>query len=155
MSEVAETMIVRAVGMSDAVAWEALFRDYISFYKATVADCVIATTWQRLVAGSDNMHGLVAVSADDNVIGLAHLVFHRSTWSPTWYCYLEDLYVDESMRGSGAGRALIAAAYGEADKRGATRTYWATQAENSVARRLYNDVGELTEFVQYRRPDAR
>ncbi|PPC87372.1 MAG: GNAT family N-acetyltransferase [Hyphomicrobium sp.] len=155
MSEVAETMIVRAVELSDAVAWDALFRDYIAFYKATVADGVIATTWQRLVAGSDNMHGLVAVNADGSVIGLAHLVFHRSTWSPTWYCYLEDLYVDETMRGSGAGRALIAAAYGEADKRGATRTYWATQTENSVARRLYDDVGELTEFVQYRRPEAR
>lgn len=149
------TITVRAVSPSDAEAWEALFRDYIAFYKASVADGVIATTWERIVAGTDNMHGLVAAGSDGAVIGFAHLVFHRSTWSPTWYCYLEDLYVDENRRGTGAGRALIAAAYAEADKRDATRTYWATQAENIVARRLYDDVGELTEFVQYRRADER
>ena len=145
------TLSVRTVEPSDAVPWETLFRAYITFYKASVSDAVIATTWQRLVAGSDNMVGLVAVDADGGIIGLANLVFHRSTWSATWYCYLEDLYVNESRRGGGVGRALIAATYDAADKRGATRTYWATQSANSVARRLYDDVGELTDFVQYRR----
>jgi GNAT superfamily N-acetyltransferase len=78
-------------------------------------------------------------------------VFHRSTWSPTTYCYLEDLYVDRGVRRHGTGRALIEAVYKEADKRGSTRTYWATKADNRQARRLYDRVSSLSDFVQYRR----
>ena len=96
------------------------------------------------------MMALVATE-DDRVYGIANLVFHRSTWSPDWYCYLEDLFVAPEARGKGVGRALIEAAYAEADRRGATRTYWATQAKNATARALYDRLGVLTEFVQYRR----
>ena len=76
------------------------------------------------------------------------MLFHRSTWSPTTYCYLEDLYVDRDVRRHGTGRALIKAVYEEADKRGATRTYWATKEDNRQARRLYDRVATLSPFVQ-------
>ena len=44
-------------------------------------------------------------------VGLAHILFHRSTWSNGWYCYLEDLFVDPARRQKGTGRALIEAVY--------------------------------------------
>jgi GNAT superfamily N-acetyltransferase len=59
--------------------------------------------------------------------------------------------VAPEARGLGVGRALIEATYAEADFRGATRTYWATQESNATARALYDRVGTLTDFVQYRR----
>jgi len=142
---------VRRMEARDKDAWRRLFGDYIAFYRADVPEPVIEATWRRLLSGSDGMVGLVAVGDDDRPIGLAHLVFHVSTWSPTAYCYLEDLYVDAASRGSGAGRALIAATYAEADRRGATRTYWATETGNAEARRLYDRVATLSPFVQYRR----
>jgi GNAT superfamily N-acetyltransferase len=143
---------IRPIQDTDAADWDRLFRAYIDFYRAAVPDDVIASTWGRALAGIDGLHGLIAVDvASGAALGIATLVFHRSTWSPTWYCYLEDLYVEGSTRGRGVGRALIEASYAEADRRGATRTYWATQEGNDVARRLYDEVGELTEFVQYRR----
>jgi GNAT superfamily N-acetyltransferase len=80
-----------------------------------------------------------------------HAVFHPSTWSPTAYCYLEDLFVAREARHHGTGEALIEAVYKEADKRGATRTYWATKEDNATARRLYDRVAKLSPFVQYRR----
>ena len=47
------------------------------------------------MAGPADFHiALVAVNAADRPFGLAHVFFHRSTWSPTQYCYLEDLFVD-------------------------------------------------------------
>lgn len=142
---------VRALAETDKARWQALFQGYIEFYRAQVAPEVIESTWQRLSSNSDGLTALVAVNRDGVAIGLAHLLFHRSTWSPTWYCYLEDLFVDPAARGRGTGLALIAATYAEADRRGATRTYWATQAGNAKARRLYNKTGVLTDFVQYRR----
>ncbi len=142
---------VRAIAARDEERWRDLFEGYVTFYEASVPEAAIALTWRRLLAGEDGMTGFVAVDESDRPIGLAHLVFHRSTWSETWYCYLEDLFVDPGARGTGAGRMLIAATYAEADRRGASRTYWATQDTNIRARRLYDSIGVLTEFVQYRR----
>ena len=144
-------IVVRPIAACDEKRWRELFQGYVTFYEATVAESVVALTWRRLLAGDDGMAGLVAVDEADRPIGLANLVFHRSTWSETCYCYLEDLFADPSVRGTGVGRALINATYAEADRRGATRTYWATQETNTTARRLYDRAGVLTEFVQYRR----
>ena len=83
--------------------------------------------------------------------GFAHVLFHRSTWSPTYYCYLEDLYVDPLERGQGAGRALIEATFAEADSRQCTRTYWMTERSNDTARRLYDRLAREAGLVQYRR----
>ncbi len=142
---------VRPVVASDEAAWLKLFRDYIVFYKASVPDAIIAETWRRLLNREDNMMALIAIDGSGNAIGIAALVFHRSTWAANWYCYLEDLFVAPQARGLGVGRALIEAVYAEADRRGADRTYWATQDDNATARELYDRVGNLTEFVQYRR----
>ena len=49
------------------------------------------------------------------------------------------------------GRALIEATYKEADVRGCTRTYWATQEFNYRARALYDQLATKSVFVQYRR----
>jgi GNAT superfamily N-acetyltransferase len=143
---------VRRLEARDREAWERLFRAYIEFYHAKVPEEVIALTWQRLLAGSaGDPIGLVAVDDADVPFGAAHALFHRSTWSPTWYCYLEDLFVDPARRKAGAGRALIEAVYREADARGCTRTYWVTEEGNATARALYERVATKVPFVQYRR----
>ncbi len=142
---------VRPLAPRDRQAWEALFRDYIAFYRETVPDDVIAATWARIVGPSPEIEGLVAVDAADRALGIALVVLHRSTWSATGYCYLEDLYVTPEARGRGVGRALIEAVYRLADARGATRTYWVTEADNATARALYDRVATRAPFVQYRR----
>jgi GNAT superfamily N-acetyltransferase len=145
---------VRPVENKDEGRWRELFDAYIVFYQESVPQHIKDLTWQRIAGAEDGMAGLVATDDNGRVIGLANLVFHRSTWSATQYCYLEDLFADPSVRGQGVGRALIEATYAAADARGACRTYWATQETNATARKLYDRVGELTPFVQYRRPDV-
>jgi GNAT superfamily N-acetyltransferase len=146
------TVRVRRLEAKDKAAWLPLFKAYIEFYKATVPDDVIEVTWQRLLSGADGVHiGFVAVNDTDKPIGIAHVLFHRSTWSPTWYCYLEDLFVEPTLRAQGVGRRLIEAVYQEADQRECTRTYWTTQEFNYRARGLYDQVASKSPFVQYRR----
>ncbi len=143
---------VRRVEPGDEAAWLRLFKAYVEFYKAAVPADVFELTWQRLLSDEEgSMVGLVAVDERSQIVGLATLVFHRSTWSPTCYCYLEDLFVDAGVRGKSIGRALIQAVYAEADARGATRTYWATEETNYRARGLYDQLATKTHFLQYRR----
>jgi GNAT superfamily N-acetyltransferase len=143
---------VRRLEARDKTAWLELFKGYIAFYKASVTDEVIETTWSRLMREEPGFHiALVAVNDRDVPIGIAHVLFHRSTWSPTWYCYLEDLFVSPAERARGVGRALIEAVYREADARQCTRTYWATQEFNYRARALYDQLATKSPFVQYRR----
>ncbi len=144
-------VVVRPVDVKDEARWRELFDAYIEFYKETVPQAIKDSTWQRIAAAEDGMAGLVAIDETGLVVGIANVVFHRSTWSATHYCYLEDLFADPSVRGQGVGRALIEATYALADARGVCRTYWATQETNATARKLYDRVGELTPFVQYRR----
>ena len=51
-------------------------------------------------------------------MGMVQWIFHRSCWTAGDYCYLQDLFVDESVRGSGVGRGLIEHVYAQARRRG-------------------------------------
>ena len=143
---------IRRLAARDKAAWLPLFKGYIEFYKATIAEAIIEETWRRLIDGVPDFHiGLVAVGDDDRPVGIAHVLFHRSTWTTGHYCYLEDLFVEPTLRARGVGRALIEAVYREADARGCARTYWLTQEFNYRARGLYDQVATKSPFVQYRR----
>jgi GNAT superfamily N-acetyltransferase len=142
---------VRPIRVEDRDGWLPLWHGYNDFYRNDPTEEVTQATFRRLCQGSDGLFGLVAVDDEGRLVGLAHLVFHPSTWTTASYCYLEDLFVSGEGRGSGAGRALIESAYAEADRRGADRVYWHTQQYNAPARSLYDVVGHPTSFVVYER----
>ncbi|PQA88894.1 GNAT family N-acetyltransferase [Hyphococcus luteus] len=141
--------VIRPIAASDEAAWRALWRAYLDFYGKT--DLPPAHT-DRLFAGLMKGEPYFAFVAekDGAVIGFVHGLPHPSTWSETGYCYLEDLYVDKAARGSGAGRALINAVYDEAKRRNLSRVYWHTDHGNETARKLYDKVATLSDFVHYR-----
>lgn len=143
---------VRRLQDRDRDRWLELWGAYLSFYRAEVPDEVTELAFTRLRDGAQGMLGLVAVASDGEPVGLAHLVFHPSTWSGTTYCYLEDLYVHPAARGRGVSQALFDAVFAEAKMRGSDRAYWHTQQFNAAARSLYDTVGRLTSSVVYERP---
>lgn len=96
------------------------------------------------------MHALAAVM-EGRIVGLVHYIFHRSCWTAGPYCYLQDLYTEETLRGQGVGRALIEAVYVAAKAADASRVYWLTHETNTNAMALYDKVAERTGFVQYRK----
>jgi GNAT superfamily N-acetyltransferase len=141
---------VRPLEPRDFEAWLGLWNGYNSFYRNEVAAEVTENTFRRLHEGADGFFGLVA-EHDGGLVGLAHAIFHPSTWTTRSYCYLEDLFVSRAHRGSGAARALIEGIYAEVDRRGADSVYWHTQSYNAPARSLYDQVARPTSFVVYER----
>ncbi|KAF6262476.1 acyl-CoA N-acyltransferase [Scenedesmus sp. NREL 46B-D3] len=146
-------VIVRPLQASDKARWQVLFNDYIAWYKSSVPDDTIELCWQRLMEGGEGNHICLVAQQEPSglVVGLAHVLLHRSTWCATHYCYLEDLYVDGTARAQGVGRALIQAVYRLADERGAPKVYWQTQEQNYRARGLYDTMGRKSQFILYER----
>ena len=79
---------------------------------------------------------LLGAYVDGKLTGIVQYLYHRSTWTPGNYCYLQDLFVAESGRGHGVGRALIEAVYEKAKADGCSRVHWLTQTTNAQARIL-------------------
>jgi GNAT superfamily N-acetyltransferase len=138
------------VEQPDFDSWRRLWDGYLGFYRAKLTEETTITTFDRLVNQADGLVGLVALDGA-KLVGFAHLVFHPSTWSTAPYCYLEDLFVAPAARGRSTARELIEAAYDEADRRGASNTYWHTQQYNGAARSLYDQVAHPTSFLVYER----
>jgi GNAT superfamily N-acetyltransferase len=140
---------VRALERGDRTRWEPLWRAYLVFYRAQWSDEVADATFARIFDPLEPVHALVADRSGE-LIGLTHYLFQRSTWLLNPQCYLQDLYTSEAARGSGVGRALIAAVAAAAKEAGAARVYWHTHESNAVARGLYDAVAVNTGFIQYR-----
>ena len=142
-------MTIRELTHEDYDSWIELWWGYLSFYREDIGEQVTAATFERLCAQTNGMFALVAVDADERLLGFAHSLVHPSTWSLTGYCYLEDLFVARDARGGEVSRSLIEATAAIARERGVKRLYWHTQQFNGAARSLYDTVGTLTSFVVY------
>ena len=129
--------------------WLPLWRGYQQFYEVEIDRETTDLTWRRLLDPSEPMFVLGALKAG-RLVGIVHFLFHRSTWTKGDYCYLQDLFTASEARGSGVGRALIAAVCDRATAQGASRVYWLTREDNATAIALYEKVALRTGFIQYR-----
>ena len=139
---------VRQIQVGDKSAWQELYFDYLKFYETSPSDVNSELLWDRLTNPEPQIQALVA-EANGVVIGIAHFHYQLSTWSDTSYCYLEDLYVAEDARENGVAKALIQQVQELAIKQGCTELFWITKESNSIARKLYDKVANLSDFVRY------
>jgi GNAT superfamily N-acetyltransferase len=101
-----------------------------------------------LAPGGEGM--LLGARRGGELLGYACLFWSFTSLVPAETVLMNDLYVVESARGEGVGRALIAASAAVARERGAHHLEWATQPGNRRAQRLYDSTGaERSEWVVY------
>lgn len=143
-------LVIRPFTSGDRQGWDPLWQGYLTFYKASLPPEATDTTWARLLDPAEPMHGIAAV-LDGEIVGIVHYIYHRSTWTPGNYCYLQDLFTSEKARNRGVGRALIEAVYERAKADGASRVYWLTHETNETAKVLYEKVASRSGFIQYRK----
>lgn len=143
-------LLIRPIRPDERAAWEPLWNGYLTFYETAVQREVTDVAWRRMHDPAEPMFGLGAY-ADGSLIGIVHYLFHRSFWTVGNYCYLQDLFVSETARGKGAGRALIEAVEKEARAAGASRVHWLTKEDNRTARALYDTLADRSGFIQYRK----
>lgn len=90
-----------------------------------------------LVANDDTV--LFLASVDDEIVGSLTLAFYRiPTGMKAW---IEDVVVDDAVRGRGVGRLLNEAALAEAQRRGAKDVSLTSRPSREAANRLYQRIG--------------
>ncbi len=144
------SITVRPLAAVDHDAWLPLWQGYQDFYGVALPPGVTTATWLRMLDPAEPVAGLAALDGE-RLVGLAHYIFHRSTWMIADTCYLQDLYVAPDLRGRGVARRLIEAVYAAADEAGAGQVYWQTHGTNFTARSLYDRLAIHAGFIVYER----
>ena len=132
---------------ADRPRWTELWTAYLQFYDTVLPPEQYDHTWQRLMSGA-GLYGF-ALRHEGRLAGITHYLFHESAWTMKPTVYLQDLFVDAAVRGQGGGRELIQAVGDAARAAGATRMYWQTRQDNSVARRLYDRLAQHMGSIVY------
>jgi GNAT superfamily N-acetyltransferase len=95
---------------------------------------------------------LLALGDDDSPVGLALWYRTFSTWEGVPGLFLEDLYIGESARASGLGKALLTALARIVVKNGWRRLEWNVLRWNTDAITFYDGLGgrPLDDWLTYR-----
>ena len=151
-TETRHPLIVRPVRQSDRESWTPLWDGYNAFYgrsgTTALPEAVTNLTWERFFVPEEPVHALVA-DRGDQLLGLVHYLFHRTTTKIGMTCYLNDLFTSCHARGQGVGRALIDGVCDAARRQGCESVYWLTHETNVIARRLYDQLADNSGFVRY------
>jgi GNAT superfamily N-acetyltransferase len=123
---------------------------YQRFYEVeNVDDTRNRAFFRRFLAPSEDGL-LLGARSEGRLVGYACLYWHFSSLEACESVLLNDLFVDESARGQGVGRALIEAAAAVAREREVPFVEWSTAPDNVTAQRLYDSTGaERTEWYSY------
>jgi len=130
-------------------AWRSEYGRYAAAVGAPVDDAVAATVWSWLLRRAHGVEGVLAVDGE-RLVGFAHFRPFPRTLDGNEACFLDDLWVTESHRGTGLGRALIQRVCDVARERGWTEVRWVTDGANAGAQRLYDRIATTWGLKTYR-----
>ncbi len=150
MDEVPAEVQIAPIEAAELESLLPLIAAYQRFYEADGIDERRNRSFFRrfLAPSEDGM--LLGARAGEKIVGYACLYWHFSSTQAVETVLMNDLFVSESARGQGVGRALIEASSAVARERGAAQLEWATAPDNHTAQRLYDSTGaERSEWVEY------
>jgi len=143
---------IRRVEPADVPAVVGLVRELADYEKA-LDQCGLTAEQLHtaLFRRSPALFGHVAV-VDGVVVGCALWFLNFSTWEGVHGIYLEDLYVQPAHRGSGLGRALLAALARECVEQGYARLEWSVLDWNEPSIGFYRSLGAagMEEWTTFR-----
>ncbi|MDP9019027.1 MAG: GNAT family N-acetyltransferase [Candidatus Eremiobacteraeota bacterium] len=130
-------------------AWYPLYESYSRDVGSPVTPHIAQVVWGWI---HDTQHPLEAVMAlrDGQLVGFTNYRPFPRTLDANEACFLDDLYVAESERGSGLAQSLIANLVRIAHDRGWTHVRWVAEQGNARARKLYDRISEQMDLVTYR-----
>jgi ribosomal protein S18 acetylase RimI-like enzyme len=140
--------VIRQIASDDRRAWKDLYKSYLEFYESEPIASSTELLWERLVSSPAIIQSFVA-QLNGELVGIVHFQYQLSTWTHTYHCYLEDLYVAKEHRGNGIARALIEAVRASALEEKCSELFWITKESNKTAQKLYDKLATKSDFIRY------
>lgn len=111
----------------------------------------VEETKEKLFGKNSTVEAIICED-DGTPIGHAIYFYNYSTWLGKNGIYLEDLYVSESKRGKGGGKAMLKYLAKKAVSEDCGRFEWSCLDWNKPSRDFYESIGaiSLDEWVGYR-----
>jgi GNAT superfamily N-acetyltransferase len=134
-------MIVRRARADDVPAILRLIRALATYEREPDAVHATEQMLNETLFGTDVRVFAHVAEIEDEIAGMAVWFLNYSTWTGRPGIYLEDLFVSETARGTGAGRALFRALAREAVEKGYARIDWAVLDWNEPAKHFYRAIG--------------
>jgi GNAT superfamily N-acetyltransferase len=127
-----------------------LFAGYQAFYAGTPQDDAKNRAFLRRFTSDRDGRVLIARTSDGTALGFATLYWTLTSITAEDHVLMNDLFVHESARSGGVGKALIEAASDVARERGSANLSWMTALDNRAAQRLYERTGaERSAWFEY------
>ena len=143
-------MEIRPATDGDLDALLPLFAGYQAFYAGSPQDDAKNRAFLERFTSDREGRVLVARTGDGTMLGFATLYWTLTSITAEEHVLMNDLFVHESARGSGVGKALIEAASDVARERGSANLSWSTALDNRTAQRLYERMGaERSAWFEY------
>lgn len=142
---------IRLVTEDDYDNWLPLWEGYLTFYKSEIPIEVTKETWKRFLDPNEPVKAAVA-TINDEIVGIAHTIIHRTTWSSQNKMYLEDLFVKPTHRKMGIGSDLIRWVKEYAREKGCYIVYLHTHETNLTAQSVYNTFANKSGSIVYKYP---
>jgi len=146
------TLTIREAARADAPLIIDLIRELALYERAPdAAKASLADIETALFGAKPEVHALIA-EWNGAAVGFAVYFFNFSTWTGKHGVYLEDLFVRESARGQGIGKALLMRLAAIARERGCARLEWSVLDWNEPAIGFYRSLGAkaMDEWTVYR-----
>jgi len=107
---------------------------------------------REMIFGKNSTVKALICEEEGNAIGHAIYFYNYSTWLGKNGIYLEDLYVTESKRGLGAGKAMLKHLANKALAQNCGRFEWSCLDWNTPSRDFYESIGAVSqdEWIGYR-----
>ncbi len=143
-------LTITVVGESDLPAVMPLMRGYCDFYRVDPTDADLTAMMRALIADPREGLQLIARDGAGATVGFATVFWTWQTLYAARVGVLNDLFVTERARGTGAGRALIDRCLQLCREHGAQKLVWETAPDNVTAQRLYDGIGaEKSSWLTY------
>ena len=118
-----------------------LMRGYCDFYEVSPADDALLAMSRTLIATPDEGVQLIARDDSERAVGFATIFWTWQTLSASRLGVMNDIFLTEGARGSGAAADLIEACADRCRERDVTELDWQTANDNLRAQKVYDRVG--------------
>ena len=97
---------IKPINQDDFSDWKALYKQYLDFYKTELSSEQLVTLWSWFFDADKQMYCYAAIH-ENKLIGLVHFREYLRPIKAASAVFIDDLYVDNNLRGMGVAQSLI------------------------------------------------